>query len=121
MSKGSAYDMIFEGHRMKEIGMDACIQEQEGGIRDGFHYHILQCEPMIVPTVDSKYDVDWVISLGLRISIRRSRMNNRTGTFGNWFRNAICRAASITITDMDQLRALAAEDHHYIDKSYLSV
>jgi len=58
LAGGSAYNMIFDGHRMKEIGLDAWVREQEERIKDGFHYHMLQCEQCIVPTVGSEYDKD---------------------------------------------------------------
>jgi len=43
---------------MKEIGLEAWLQEQEERIKDGFHYHMLQCEQCIVPTIGSEYDKD---------------------------------------------------------------
>ncbi len=50
--------MIFDGHRMKEIGLEAWLQEQEERIRDGFHYQMLQSKPKMVPRVGSDFDKD---------------------------------------------------------------
>lgn len=58
LAGGSAYNLIFDGHRMKEIGLEAWLAEQEERIKDGFHYHMLQCEQCIVPTIGSKHDRD---------------------------------------------------------------
>ena len=58
LARGSAYNMIFDGHRMKEIGLEAWLQEQEERIRDGFHYQMLQSKPKMVPRVGSDFDKD---------------------------------------------------------------
>ena len=58
LAGGTAYNMVFDGHRMKDIGLDEWLQEQEERIKDGFHYHMLQCEQCKVPTVGSEYDMD---------------------------------------------------------------
>jgi len=58
MQGGSAFNLIFDGNRMKKIGLEAWLVEQEERIRDGFHYHILQCVPCVVPTIGSEHDKD---------------------------------------------------------------
>ena len=35
----AAYNLIFDGHRMKKIGLEAWLIEQEERIKDGFHYY----------------------------------------------------------------------------------
>lgn len=58
LAGGSAFNLVFDGHRMKEIGLKAWLVEQEERIRDGFHYHMLQCVPCLVPTVGGEHDKD---------------------------------------------------------------
>lgn len=58
LAGGSAFNLVFDGQRMRKIGLDAWIQEQEERIRDGFHYHMLQCEPCVVPRIGSEHDRD---------------------------------------------------------------